>query len=58
MNLKNTKSVGVDNIPVTVIKYCANDISEPLTTIFNHCLSTGVFPDFLKIGEIIPVFGI
>ena len=53
--LKNTVSVGVDNIPVNIIKYCSHDISSPLVTIFNQCLSTGFFPDFLKMAKIIPV---
>ncbi|XP_047000756.1 uncharacterized protein LOC124616489 [Schistocerca americana] len=31
-------------------------ISKPISFIFKRCLGNGVFPDFLKISKIIPVF--
>lgn len=53
--MKNKKSVGLDEIPISVIKVCANLINKPLAHIFNKCLEYGVFPDRLKIAKIIPL---
>ena len=47
-NLDSEKKTGVE-IPVEILKSSCNLISEPLTSSFNNCLSTGVFPDeFIK----------
>ena len=46
----------MDNIPAEIIKCCADIIAIPLVLIFNNCMSTGCFPDLLKIGKIIPIY--
>lgn len=53
--LKNKKSVGLDEIPVKVIKHCAHSLKKPLTAVFNKCLSQGIFPERLKYSKIIPL---
>ena len=53
--LKNTSSVGHDDISVTFIKKIIYAIAKPLSIIFNISLSTGVVPDTLKIAKVIPI---
>lgn len=54
--LKNKYSTGVDGIPDIVIKKSAAYILEPLVHIFNHSLTTGTFPDRLKVSKVKPLF--
>jgi negative regulator of replication initiation len=49
--LDNKKSTGVDDIPYYVIKKCNSKIKTALTHIINLSLSTGQFPDQLKIAK-------
>ena len=53
--LKNKNSSGYDGIPNNILKHCANEISKPLTFIFNFSLATGVFPDRFKYAIIRPI---
>lgn len=53
--LKNTKSVGLDEIPVKLIKNTANVLLKPLTHIINLSLQTGTFPELLKESVIKPI---
>lgn len=54
-DLKNTNSVGPDDISVKLLKYCASVIAGPLSLIINLSLETGIFPDDLKDAFIIPI---
>jgi Reverse transcriptase (RNA-dependent DNA polymerase) len=54
--LKNTTSVGQDNISTKILKECINIISPPLTELINQSLNEGLFPNQLKIAKIIPIF--
>jgi len=54
--LRDSKAPGYDNIGPKLIKYIASLIIRPLTHIFNHSIMTGVVPDKLKIGKVIPVY--
>lgn len=54
-SLKNKKSSGFDNIPMTVIKSCIDLITEPLVHVINRTLETGIFPDQLKRALIKPL---
>ena len=56
MNFKSNKSAGFDNISPSVIKNIIPIIAQPLANIFNMSLSTGTFPDALKIAKVVPVF--
>ena len=55
-NLNPRKSSGYDGLSVKVIRNVANEISEPLSHIFNLTFITGNIPDNLKKGSITPVF--
>ncbi len=48
-------SSGLDLIPITLLKSCAFNLNEPLTTIMNCSLSTGIFPERLKQATVIPI---
>jgi len=54
--LKNTNSIGHDNIPNKVIKYCKSELALVLGDIINHSMTEGIFPDLLKTAKIVPVF--
>ena len=49
------KSAGHDNIPILIIKKLANELSIPLTYIFNLSLSSGIVPEQLKIARVVPI---
>ena len=54
MSSKN--SSGYDNISPKLIKSIAPLIVPSLTLIINQSLTTGVFPDKLKIAKVIPIY--
>ena len=55
-NLDGNKSTKSISAPIKFIKISSPIITPILTRIFNHCTIEGVFPDQLKIAEIIPVY--
>jgi hypothetical protein len=54
--LNNKKSTGIDDISEYVIKKCHSKIITVLTHIINLSLSTGNFPDQLKITKVKPLY--
>ena len=50
------KAPGYDNISMRVIKHSFHLISAPLADIINLSLLKGIFPDKLKIGQVIPIY--
>lgn len=54
--LKNTNSVGYDNIATKVVKHVREIVCFPLCYIFNMCIEKGVFPEGLKTSIIKPLF--
>ena len=54
-NLPNKKSSGADHISNILLKQIGESILLPLTIIVNESLSSGVFPDLMKIAEVIPL---
>ena len=50
------KSVGIDENPPVVIKWGEPVLTPVLTKLFNKCVAEGVYPDFLKIAKVIPIF--
>ena len=55
-SLKNTSSKGYDDIPGNLIKFSVYELSGILAHINNASLSSGVFPDALKLAKIVLVF--
>ena len=54
-SLDTTKATGLDGITAKILKKSAETIRSSLLTIINISISTGQFPDALKIAEIIPI---
>ena len=54
IKLSNTK--GDDGISSDLLKLIGNAISKSITLIINQSLTTGIFPDRLKIAKVIPIF--
>ena len=54
--LNSNKATNSDSIPTKYIKIGSHIISTTLTKILNQCITQGVFPDKLKIAEIIPIY--
>ena len=50
---KNT--CGFDGISTKVVKECKLSLSKPLTIIVNQMLTTGIYPDKLKIAKVVPI---
>ena len=55
-SLKPNKISIYDNINVKVVKKIYEELKVPLMRIFNLSLSTGIFPDKLKIAKVSPIF--
>ena len=53
--LDTKKAHGCDEISVSMIKICDSCIVEPLSMIFEKCLSTGLYPSSWKKANIIPI---
>ena len=49
------KSTGPQSIPIKLLKLIPDLILIPLCKIINHFFQTGVYPDALKISEVIPI---
>jgi hypothetical protein len=56
LSLNTNKASGYDNISNTLLKKTAYSIAKPLTDLFNHSLSTGIFPNIWKKANVPPVF--
>lgn len=50
------KSTGADKISGMVLKRCIEPITPVLSDIINLMLSTGIYPDHLKIAKVSPVY--
>ena len=55
-SLKNTNSTGYDDISTKFVKLAAPLLAPALEKLFNLAISTGVYPNNLKIAKVIPVF--
>ena len=54
-NLKKNSSQGADSISPRVAHCITKYVAPQLSSIFNKSLSTGIFPDSLKIARVIPI---
>ena len=55
-NLKNKSSFGHDNISNILLKKSKEVLIQPLTLLINQTLSTGIFPNELKISRVKPLY--
>ena len=55
-SLKSKASSGHDGISSSLIKEAKDQISNIITLIINQSISTGIFPDKLKVAKVIPVY--
>ena len=53
--MKSGTSAGIDKIEIKVVKHVIHLISEPLSFIFNECISNGIFPTQMKIARVTPI---
>jgi exonuclease III len=54
--LKPNASPGEDSLSPKIIRNIITYIAPPLCNIFNHSLSTGCFPNRLKVAKVTPIF--
>ena len=56
INLPNKSSSGYDGISNQLLKLLNTSIAYPLSIIFNQSISTGIFPEKMKLAEVIPLY--
>lgn len=54
--MNTRKATGCDQIPAKIIKLTAPIIARPLSVLINKSLSCNLFPDGLKLAEVVPVY--
>ena len=54
--MKTNKSAGYDNLHAIVIRSMYHELKILLMNIFSQSLSTGIFPDKMKIAKVSPIF--
>ena len=55
-DIKCKKSSGHDELTTKLVKFVIQDLKEPLTTIYNQCITQGVFPKLLKLAKVLPIY--
>ena len=53
---KPNKTQGVDNIPIRLIKLANTILSQYLTRMMNNFITTGQYPDVLKIAQVALIY--
>ena len=56
MNLDGSKSAPIESVPVRVLKDIADVLCPKLVIDFNKAISTGTFPQHMKLADVIPLF--
>ena len=54
--IKDFSNDKASDIPIVVIKHCAQVLAPVLCNIYNNCIKAGSFPNALKLGKITPVY--
>ena len=54
--MKTSTSKGHDGISSELLKLITSDVSKCITTIINQSLTSGIFPNSLKIAKVTPIF--
>ena len=55
-SLPSKRSCGADNISNVLLKDLAPLLGVPLNIIINQSMCTGVFPDLMKLAEVVPLY--
>lgn len=55
-NLDSTKATGLDGLGLRLLKIIQNIISPSIAAIINKSLSSGKFPNKLKMAKVFPIF--
>ena len=55
-SLDYNKAVGINSIPIKMLKLAKEQIAEHLCFIYNLSFTTGIFPDSLKVAKVTPVY--
>ena len=53
--IKPNKAIGPNSIPTKILKDFKTELSEPLSDMINVSFNKGIFPDFLKVANVIPI---
>ena len=53
--IRPNKAIGSNSIPTKILKEFKTKLSEPLSDMINVSFNKGIFPDFLKVANIIPI---
>ena len=53
--IKPNKAIGPNSIPTKILKEFKTELSEPLSDMINISFNNGIFPDFLKVANLIPI---
>lgn len=55
-SLSSKKATGIDQIPPMITKAEAAALFDPISNIFNKCVSQKQFPDRLKTSQVSPIY--
>ena len=55
VSLSEKKAVRASDTDTKYIKYSNSIIAEPLSDLWNECITQGTFPHSLKIAEVVPI---
>ena len=53
--IKLNKAIGPNNIPTKKLKEFKTELSEPLSDMINVSFNRGIFHDFLKVVNVVPI---
>ena len=53
--MKTNKASGPNSIPTNILKLFKKEFSKPLSDMINMSFNQGVFPNILKIANVIPI---
>ena len=53
--VKLNKAIGTNSIPTKILKEFKTELSEPLSDMINVSFNKGIFPDFLKVANVVPI---
>ena len=54
--IKASKAPGLDKVSGKLLKAAGDSIIKSLMYLFNLVLNTGIFPDYMKLAKITPIY--